>query len=631
MASDIGISEEFIASVCRQLALNKRVRRQLPGWGRIHIDRQLPFLCVYRKPTESAEDGTERLLLGQASYLHASAAPSLQKPLTELIARIVETQSAVFGAFLAIELWAQRDEGVKTTAETPPRPRFRIIAPHHDAPEAALNTLENKLVKLSLRKQQSRVDVRYVERCAPPAMKPLLSAARARNLRCSVLGLEVAQVYWDRDTGTVLPFALRAIHTGITRVLKQTFYTFAHEHTSHRPAHYHELGRQAMTKAVWDTDRRLAQISENFDLLLHVTPVNAADAWQVFRGKRYRAIPEFHYRPRSADPGLLKRALYQIPLDKIEDPTLTHLFAEKRDELDRQITLFADRGKPRFLYGSMQLFGATKQPLLAAAQELLERVQDKAKRGAKTAYLEAKAFARRAQVELDYYRRIDPGLPAQVMIRDDVAGVLVSHGHFLISRDVSVAEDRVDATLQHEIGTHVVTYYNGRYQPFQQLYAGLAGYEELQEGLAVLSEYLVGGLNPARLRLLAARVIAVNSIESGADFIETFRMLKSEYGIPPHIAFTVAMRVHRGGGYTKDVVYLRGLILLLEYIKRKGDLEQLLIGKVTLEYLPLLEELQWRRVLKRAKFRPRYLDEPQSATRLQKLQRQPQLLTLLEN
>ncbi|NIQ16470.1 MAG: DUF1704 domain-containing protein, partial [Candidatus Dadabacteria bacterium] len=69
---------------------------------------------------------------------------------------------------------------------------------------------------------------------------------------------------------------------------------------------------------------------------------------------------------------------------------------------------------------------------------------------------------------------------------------------------------RVEALLQHEIGTHALTYFNGLSQPFKQLCIGLSGYEELQEGLAVLAEYLVGGLSKPRLRLLAGRVVAVN-------------------------------------------------------------------------------------------------------------------------
>ena len=76
-------------------------------------------------------------------------------------------------------------------------------------------------------------------------------------------------------------------------------------------------------------------------------------------------------------------------------------------------------------------------------------------------------------------------------------------------------ETECHALLQHEIGTHVLTYYNGKGQPFRQLYAGLSGYEALQEGIAVLSEYLVGGLCGNRLRLLAARVVAVRAMLDG--------------------------------------------------------------------------------------------------------------------
>ncbi len=62
-------------------------------------------------------------------------------------------------------------------------------------------------------------------------------------------------------------------------------------------------------------------------------------------------------------------------------------------------------------------------------------------------------------------------------------------------------------TEKHEVGTHILTYCNGLRQPIRQLRVGLAQNDQLQEGLAVFSEYLVGGLNNDRLRLIAARVI----------------------------------------------------------------------------------------------------------------------------
>jgi glutathione synthase len=45
------------------------VRRALPGWGRLHIDRQLPFLCVYRRLPQDDNSKFERLIMGEASYL----------------------------------------------------------------------------------------------------------------------------------------------------------------------------------------------------------------------------------------------------------------------------------------------------------------------------------------------------------------------------------------------------------------------------------------------------------------------------------------------------------------------------------------------------------------------------------
>ena len=57
------------------------------------------------------------------------------------------------------------------------------------------------------------------------------------------------------------------------------------------------------------------------------------------------------------------------------------------------------------------------------------------------------------------------------------------------------------------------------------------------------------------------------------------------------------MRVYRGGGLTKDAVYLRGLIQLHEYLRTGGELESLLVGKISAENIPIIQELLWREVL----------------------------------
>jgi uncharacterized protein (TIGR02421 family) len=194
---------------------------------------------------------------------------------------------------------------------------------------------------------------------------------------------------------------------------------------------------------------------------------------------------------------------------------------------------------------------------------------------------------------------------------------LTSRGRLLIGKQLKIARARVDPLIQHEVGTHLVTYYNGKSQPFKQLYLGLAGYDELQEGLAVLSEYMVGGLSRPRLRLLAARVVAVRRLTEGASFVDTYRELHDTHGFDMHSAFTVTMRVYRGGGLTKDATYLRGLIRLLSYLRDDSKLEDLYIGKFNVPHIPFIRELRWRNVLHAAPVRPRWLDRPETSVRLQ--------------
>jgi uncharacterized protein (TIGR02421 family) len=157
----------------------------------------------------------------------------------------------------------------------------------------------------------------------------------------------------------------------------------------------------------------------------------------------------------------------------------------------------------------------------------------------------------------------------------------------------------------------------------------LAGYEELQEGLAVLSEYLVGGLSRPRLRLLAARVLAVKRLMEGSSWIETFRELDRNYEFNRYTAYTVTMRVYRAGGLTKDAAYFKGLLNLLEYMRQGGALEPLFIGKISAKHLPIMEELLWRHVLRPPPLKPRYMSEPQTVKRIERLHQGVSLLDLI--
>jgi uncharacterized protein (TIGR02421 family) len=627
------VTDRFIDSICERLASNKPVRRKLPLNGRIHIDRQLPFLCVYRIPPGWNDKGTRRLVLGEASYLIAPGERSYHRSLSKLIWNVVNTLSSQFGAFLVVEIWSSSNDIIGKSQLERLKPASRIFTRESKTGSLSntIESLEKGLKRIRLLKESAAVEVIHGEKEHPPSLRPLIDRTKAIKTRCKLIGVEIRPVYRNRKSGMVYPLVLQNLHHGIARALKEAFFDFTRTHTTRRPKHYFVLGRRAVVKAVKEVDHKLTEVSNAFDFLLQVTPTNSEQAWSAFKRKKFEREPAFYYRPRPFDPALLKRKLYSIRIERVEDPTLANLFKDKIAELDRQITMINDRGTRRFLYGSMQLYGGPETEITKFANIILNHIPPRSREKSSGRILDAEEFTKYASIEIEYYHRIYPEFAARVQIRDDISpGLMVSQGHLLVGSKTGIHPSRVDALIQHEIGTHLVTYYNGKAQPFHQLYTGLPGYEELQEGLAVISEYLVGGLSKPRLRTLAGRVIAVRCLVEGASFVDTFKKLYIEYGFQQRTAFIITLRVYRGGGLTKDAIYLRGLKNLLDYLKLGGELEPLFVGKISADHVPIIEELQYRKVLKPAPLRPRYLTDPKASERLERLRGGLSLLDLID-
>ena len=373
-------------------------------------------------------------------------------------------------------------------------------------------------------------------------------------------------------------------------------------------------------------DRDLADISQSFRFLLDVTPVNVVDARQQFLGSS-AAEPEFEYRALEDDPAVIAKRLDAVDVEAVVDHTLSHLLQAMRRELELQLEMLRARETNDFLALSIELYGTVSPALLERAEALLGDLEPSRTAGP---WLDAEAFARRAQIELDHYRALEPDLPVHVEIRDDCSGIMVSNGDLLISSALRIAESRVDALLHHEVGTHIVTYVNGCRQPLRVLASGLAGYEETQEGLAVLAEYLIGGLTIARVRQIAARVVAVHHMVEGQSFRSVHRLLVGR-GVSPTEAFSIAMRVYRAGGLTKDAIYLRGLNDLVAHLGVRRSIDVLWLGKMPLSSAPLIEELWQRGALIPPLILPRYLEDPGTQDRIAGLEDATSVVDLLRS
>ncbi len=149
--------------------------------------------------------------------------------------------------------------------------------------------------------------------------------------------------------------------------------------------------------------------------------------------------------------------------------------------------------------------------------------------------------------------------------------------------------------LQHEAFVHSLTALNGRAQPvLPSLAMSSPRTTCVQEGLAVFAEQITGSIDIQRMKRVSLRTEAVALALGGADFLEVFDYFHGA-GQDAAESFASAQRVFRGvpltGGhaFTKDAVYLRGLIEVHTFFRQalaRRELvrcRQLFAGKMTLE------------------------------------------------
>jgi uncharacterized protein (TIGR02421 family) len=157
----------------------------------------------------------------------------------------------------------------------------------------------------------------------------------------------------------------------------------------------------------------------------------------------------------------------------------------------------------------------------------------------------------------------------------------------------SYTEADIDQLLEHEAFVHAATALNGRLQPIQAFGLAAPRTTATQEGLATIAELITGSMDLSRLRRLALRIIAVKHVIDGGDFVEVFRYFLRA-GQSEDESARSAARVFRGGNphgriaFTKDVVYLHGLIGVHTFLRRAifdsriELIPRLFAGRVTL-------------------------------------------------
>lgn len=337
-------------------------------------------------------------------------------------------------------------------------------------------------------------------------------------------------------------------------------------------------------------DKNIDALVRQIELLSYVNPINIEEQKKKFFASKYLTDPVFEYPEINFDKFKLHRELFTQPIEQIKDENIRQLYEDIIYTYSGLIQCIETIGsRTKFYYNCLHCFGTPTEKDVENAKFILhfdEEDPEEARFEQKFNARETEAFFREFSKPYDFEYHIDHSkkISAAAMVLNNIKTLVINENHMFSEHELQVLGN-------HEIGVHMVTTMNGLLHPLKIFSHGFPDYEETQEGLAVFAEYMSNNLTVKRLKELAYRVIAVDSLAKGYDFSKTFRLLHNQFDLDRDSAFNITLRAHRGGGFTKDYLYLTGLKKVYDYFKSGQDLSLLLTGKVTLAYLPEIKLL----------------------------------------
>ena len=306
-----------------------------------------------------------------------------------------------------------------------------------------------------------------------------------------------------------------------------------------------------------------------------------------------------------------------------------HIVMEWLDRLASTLSttasLIETRGTKAFYEHSAALYGHPKELMLDKKTRVLDLAthMDATLDGIDFDQLVVEGFEQHLNAQ-DFARELESRLAQHfgdeapnVIVSDEVsAKAAATSTRIRVRADASFTARDVEQLLHHEALVHSATGLNGRAQThFPILRRGHPGTTEIQEGLAVFAEVITGTMDPRRFRRLSGRVLAIQMAVDGADFNEVFAFFHERTNDPEQ-SFENTRRIFRGGvitggaPFTKDMVYLNGLLRVHNFIRsvvklRRADLLRILfVGKMDIEDVPALAQLASRGVIDAPKFMP---------------------------
>jgi uncharacterized protein (TIGR02421 family) len=453
---------------------------------------------------------------------------------------------------------------------------------------------KRELLKIKVKRVKTEVSVNHIFY----GRGYLLKYVKDNFNNSLVLATEVKKVYMDEATGTAYPQIIQALSKSFKNIIINNSQHYINRLANFNVKKKSSLLHGGLQPELIKFDKALYRLVKNFELLNYVNPVNLETEKSKFFKAKGNYNPEYRYKPLTIDPHIFKAKMYRLDVDSLEDAHMRQIYIDIINAYADKVDMLSALGSEKFLYNSLRYFGEPTQQDISNANFLMycnelpqfeEEVilsSDKVKKIFK---------AEGARYGFDFKVEESKTIPSDALVINSKQTVYLKKGAFF-------TQSRITALLNHEIGVHMVTTKNAQLQPLRFLSMGLPKNTHTQEGLAIMSELKSGCLTITRLKELAMRVLAVDMMTKGFDFKSTYHQLKASNTLTDDKLYYLLARVYRGGGFTKDYLYLNGFRSVLRLEGSEVSIDNLFLGKTSHAYLSLLNEFVDRGILEK----PRY-------------------------
>ena len=371
--------------------------------------------------------------------------------------------------------------------------------------------------------------------------------------------------------------------------------------------------------------KTLHKVARNIRILGHISwPLTIREE---FFSNKAEKLPEPVYPDFDATEIISITGKVIAQLD--QDDPMDQWLSRQAQSIQSSARLLAATGTSDFLEFSQQLYGKPtdtvtdgKNRVLDLAhrfQESLDYFQRAAGHTIELPNYDAETAAEKIKIAIEDKFKGD--MPIIEVVPNLSANATASARKIRLRGDAGFSQRFINQLIQHEAYIHYATSANGRTQTELPILAiSHPGTTRTQEGLAVFSEFITGVMDTSRLQKLADRVIATQMSIEGADFIEIFRFF-SEGQEDQIQAFENTRRVFRGGlisggaPFTKDIVYLDGLIRVHNFLRAMVTMERidtlpyLFCGKLDLNDIPIICELAREGICKAPTYLPDWVED----------------------